>query len=198
MKNGDPIALFREWFDMAQRTDLPEPSAAVLATVDAGGQPSARVVLIRGFDERGFVFYTNMESRKGRDLGGERGNGAPAALCVYWPTLNLQVRIEGRTEVVSAAEADAYWATRPRGHQVAAYASRQSEDLPGGRSQLETSFADWDRKLPHEVIPRPSYWSGYRLVPSALEFWEGRGNRLHHRMLYERGAAGWTVRILSP
>ncbi len=198
MRNTDPISLFREWFDMAQRTDLPEPSAATLATVDRDGRPSARVMLIRGFDERGFVFYTNMESRKGRDLGGTQGNGAPAALCVYWPTLNLQVRMEGRTEVVSPEEADAYWATRPRGHQVGAYASRQSEALPGGRPELEAAFAEWDRKLPHEEIPRPPYWSGYRLIPSVIEFWEGRGSRLHHRMLFERSGAGWSVRILSP
>lgn len=198
MRSQDPISLFREWFDMAQRTDLPEPSAAALATVDSDGRPTARVVLIRGFDERGFVFYTNTESRKGRDLGGARGNGAPAALCVYWPTLNLQVRVEGRTEVVSSAEADAYWATRPRGHQVGAYASRQSEVLPGGRPQLEAAYADWDRKLPQEEIPRPPYWSGYRLVPTAIEFWEGRGSRLHHRMLFERSGHGWSVRILSP
>ena len=155
-------------------------------------------MLIRGFDERGFVFYTNLESRKGRDLGGTHGRGAPAAVCVYWPTLNLQVRIEGHAELVTAAEADAYWATRPRGHQVGAYASRQSELLPGGRSQLEAAFAEWDRKLPHEDIERPPYWSGYRLVPSVMEFWEGRGNRLHHRMLYERSDTGWSVKILSP
>jgi pyridoxamine 5'-phosphate oxidase len=194
----DPFHLFREWFDRAQRTDLPEPSAATLATVDTDGKPSARVLLVRAFDEHGFVFYTNTESRKGRDLGGLRGNGAPATLCFYWPPLALQVRIEGLTEPVSAEEADAYWATRPRGNQVQAYASKQSAVVPGGRQELEAAFAEWDRKLPHDEIRRPEYWSGYRLIPSTIEFWEGRGDRMHHRMFFEREGARWKVSILSP
>lgn len=196
MSHPDPFDLFREWFDMAQRTDLPEPSAAALATVDPDGRPSARMILIRGFDRRGFVFYTNMESRKAADL--RSGGGAPAALCIYWITLNLQVRIEGRTEIVAEEEADAYWATRPRAHQVAAYASRQSRPLAGGRAELEAAYREWDRKLPLEEVPRPAFWSGFRLIPSTFEFWEGRGNRLHHRVLYERDGPGWKVAILNP
>ena len=198
MTTIDPFRLFGEWFERAQRTDLPEPSAATLATVGADGTPSARVMLVRGYDERGFVFYTNAMSRKGRELGGLHGSGVPATLCFYWPPLALQVRIEGRAEAVTAQEADAYWGTRPRGHQVAAYASNQSAPLPGGRQELEATFAEWDRKLPHEEIRRPEHWSGYRLVPSSFEFWEGRGNRLHHRMLFEREGVGWSVSILSP
>lgn len=197
MSHPDPFDLFREWFDMAQRTDLPEPSAAALATVGADGRPSARMMLIRGFDRRGFVVYTNVESRKGTDLGGATGR-APAALCVYWSTLNLQVRIEGRMEPVTPEEADAYWATRPRGHQVGAYASRQSLPLEGGRAELEAAYKEWDRKLPLEEVPRPPFWSGYRLVPSSIEFWEGRGDRLHHRVLYEREGTGWKVTLLNP
>lgn len=198
MSRPDPFDLFREWFDMAQRTDLPEPAAATLATVGADGRPSARMMLIRGFDRRGFTFYTNLESRKAGELRAADAGGASAAICIYWPTLNLQVRIEGRVEPVSPEEADAYWSTRPRGHQVAAYASKQSRALPGGRAELETSYREWDRKLPLEDVPRPAHWSGYRLVPSSIEFWEGRGNRLHHRMLYERDGSGWKVTILNP
>jgi pyridoxamine 5'-phosphate oxidase len=198
MTHVDPFRLFHEWYERAQRTDLPEPSAATLATVGPDGAPSARVMLVRGFDEHGFVFYTNTESRKGRELGGPGGNGARAALCFYWPPLALQVRIEGRTEPVSPTEADAYWATRPRGNQVNAYASRQSSVLAGGRLELEAAYVEWDRKLPVEDIPRPAYWSGYRLVPASIEFWEGRGNRLHHRVRYDRAGAGWNVSILSP
>lgn len=198
MSHPDPFDLFREWLDMAQRTDLPEPSAAALATVGADGKPSARMMLIRGFDRRGFVFYTNLKSRKAADLLAPAGGAAPAALCIYWSTLNLQVRIEGRVEAVSPEEADTYWETRPRGHQVAAYASRQSRPLDGGRAELEASYREWDRKLPAEAVPRPENWSGYRLIPGAIEFWEGRGNRLHHRVLYERDGAGWKVTILSP
>jgi pyridoxamine 5'-phosphate oxidase len=198
VSHPDPFDLFREWFDMAQRTDLPEPGAAALATVGPDGRPSARIMLIRAFDRRGFVFYTNMESRKAGELGAGNGAGAPAALCIYWSTLNLQVRVEGRAEPVSREEADAYWATRPRGHQVGAYASRQSRPLAGGRAELEAAYREWDRKLPLEDVPRPEYWSGYRLIPSSIEFWEGRGNRLHHRVLYERDGAGWKVTILNP
>ena len=198
MTAADPFRLFAEWFDRAQGTDLPEPSAATLATVGADGRPSARVMLVRGFDERGFVFYTNTGSRKGRELGGIGGAGVPASLCFYWPPLALQVRIEGRTEPVTPQEADAYWATRPRSHQVSAFASRQSAVLPGGRQEIEAAYAEWNRKLPLGEIPRPEHWSGYRLVPSSIEFWEGRGDRLHHRMLFEREGGGWNVSILSP
>lgn len=193
----DPIALFQDWFESAHHVGLPEPSAAALATVSADGQPSVRMVLLRGHDERGFVFFTNLNSRKGRELL-QPGRTALASLCFYWPPLARQVRVEGRAERVDDAEADAYWATRPRGHQVAAYASPQSEPLPGGRRELEARFADFDRKLPPKNVARPDYWSGFRVIPDTVEFWEGRENRLHRRVLYMRTDVGWTETTLAP
>ncbi|MGE5180021.1 MAG: pyridoxamine 5'-phosphate oxidase [Bacteroidota bacterium] len=193
----DPIALFQDWFESAHHVGLPEPAAAALATVGADGQPSVRMVLLRGLDERGFVFFTNLTSRKGKEL---LRPGVPtlASLCFYWPPLARQVRVEGPAERVADSEADAYWATRPRGHQVAAYASPQSEPLPGGRKELEAAFADWDRKLPPKNVPRPDYWSGFRVIPKTVEFWEGRENRLHRRVLYTRAGNGWTETTLAP
>jgi pyridoxamine 5'-phosphate oxidase len=194
--NPDPIALFDEWYREAHRAGLTEPSATALATVGTGGRPSVRIVLLRDVDPRGFVFYTNLASRKGMDL--LRHEGAPASLCFYWAPLARQVRVEGTASRVADAEADAYWATRPRGHQVAAYASPQSRPLAGGRAELESLYADWDRKLPQSKIPRPAFWSGFRLVPDRIEFWEGRENRLHHRVLYERDGTQWTASTLAP
>jgi pyridoxamine 5'-phosphate oxidase len=193
----DPIALFQDWLEAAHHVGLPEPSAAALGTVGPEGQPSVRMVLLRGLDERGFVFFTNLTSRKGREL---MSPGAPAlaTLCFYWPPLARQVRVEGRAVQVEDSEADAYWATRPRGHQVAAYASPQSEPLPGGRRELEARFAEWDKKLPSKGVPRPGYWSGFRVIPGSIEFWEGRENRLHRRVLYTRTADGWDRTTLAP
>jgi pyridoxamine 5'-phosphate oxidase len=194
---SDPMILFQEWFEAAHHIGLPEPSAAALATVDPDGRPSIRIVLVRGIDDRGFTFYTNFRSRKGRELLA-RPEGAPAGLNFYWAPVARQVRIEGLASPVSAAEADAYWATRPRGHQVAAYASPQSEVVAGGRKDLETRFAEWDKKLPQANIPRPEFWSGFRLVPETIEFWQGRENRLHERTLYRREAGMWVPAILAP
>src|SRR5262245_44234928 len=163
----DPFTVFREWFEEAHHVGLPEPAAAALATVDDRGFPTVRIVLVRGVDAKGFTFYTNLESRKGRELLA-RGAGPRACLNFYWPPLARQVRIEGIASPVSAAEADAYWATRPRGHQVAAYASPQSREVPGGRDELERRFAEWDRKLPATNVPRPDYWSGFRLAPEEI------------------------------
>jgi pyridoxamine 5'-phosphate oxidase len=191
----DPFALFQEWYVAAQRTDLPEPSAAALATVGADGSPSVRTVLVRGMDHRGFIFYTNLGSQKGRDLA-ERG--AQAALCFYWPFLARQVSVQGTASRVSEAEADAYWATRERGSQVSAWASRQSEELKGGRPELEARAAEWDVRLPGENVPRPAFWSGFLIRPERIEFWEGRENRLHHRTLYVRSGDSWSIRILNP
>lgn len=193
----DPLKFFHEWFEAARHLGFPEPDAATLATVDPQGKPSIRTVLIRGVDERGFAFYTNLGSRKGLDLL-SRPAGAPASILFYWPPAARQVRIEGRVDPVDPREADAYWATRPRGHQVAAYASPQSRELPGGREELERLFAEWDQKLPRENVPRPAFWSGFRLVPDSIEFWQGRENRLHERTLYKRKGEQWIVSTLAP
>jgi pyridoxamine 5'-phosphate oxidase len=194
---ADPMVLFRTWFEEAHHVGLPEPSAAALATVDAGGRPSIRTVLVRGIDERGFTFYTNLQSRKARDLMLLPG-GAPACINFYWPPVARQIRVEGLAVPVEAGEADDYWASRPRGHQVAAYASPQSAELKGGRHELETQFAEWDRKLPPSNVPRPAFWSGFRLVAESIEFWQGRENRLHERILYRLVAGRWSQTVLAP
>ena len=199
----DPIGLFREWSALARRSDIKEPDAAALATTDPKGRnPSVRMVLVRSADERGFVFYTNLESRKGRELlvhggkGARSSEGAPAALCFWWPPLEKQVRVEGRATLVSEAEADAYWGTRARPSQVAAWASKQSAEL-GSRVELEAKFRDLAASLP-DPVPRPPFWTGFRLVPRLIEFWEGRPHRLHHRVLYARQGRGWVTTILNP
>ena len=192
----DPIALFEEWFRAAGTVGLPEPSAAALATSEADGRPSVRMVLVRGADRDGFVFYTNLESRKGRELA---KGPAPASLCFYWPPLARQVRIEGMASPVTGAVADAYWATRPRASQIAAWASPQSKPLPGGRAELERRYGEMERRFEGAPVPRPPFWSGYQLVPDRIEFWEGRENRLHDRALYRReGAGSWTLETLAP
>ena len=193
----DPIGLFLEWAALAAEADLTEPDAAALATVDRECNPSVRMVLVRAADERGFVFYTNLESRKGRELSSAGGTGAPAALCFWWPPLQKQVRVEGRAVPISDAEADAYWASRSRESQVGAWASRQSAELEHGREELTAKYKELDATLPRKV-PRPEHWSGFRIEPERIEFWEGRPHRLHHRVLYERKGRGWTTRILSP
>jgi len=193
----DPISLFQDWLEAANHVGLPEPSAAALATVAPDGRPSVRMVLLRGIDERGFVFFTNLTSRKGRELL-RSGGKSFASLCFYWPPLSRQVRVEGRAEQALDAEADAYWATRPRGHQVAAYASPQSQPLPGGDAELASLYAAWDRKLPPKNVPRPENWSGFRVTPDTIEFWEGRENRLHRRVLYTRTESGWNETTLAP
>ena len=195
---ADPIALFREWAALARQTDIVEPDAAALATVDGDGNPSARMVLVRDADERGFVFYTNLGSPKAKDLSRAGGRRAPAALCFWWPPILKQVRVDGAASPVTDQEADAYWATRHRGSQVAAWASRQSAELTGGRPALEARFAELDRNLPAEKVPRPPFWNGFRITPERIEFWEGREHRLHHRVLYVREGNRWAARILSP
>lgn len=194
----DPIALFREWATLAQRPDIAEPDAAALATVGVDGNPTVRMVMVRSADERGFVFYTNLGSKKGRDLLRSGGKRAPAALCFWWPPILKQVCVEGSATPVSDAEADAYWATRDRGSQVAAWASRQSAELRGGRAELEARHGELDRTLPAKDVPRPPFWSGFRIAPERIEFWEAREHRLHHRVLYVREGSGWAARILSP
>ncbi len=164
-----------------------------LATADADSRPAVRMVLMRGFDERGVVFYTNIRSRKGNDLAAN----PRAAVCFYWEGLEEQVRIEGRVEPAGDEEADAYWARRPRESRLGAWASRQSQTLDS-RDTLEALVAQFDARYPHEDIPRPDFWRGYRLIPERIEFWHGQPARLHERDVYERTAGGWVHRLLFP
>ena len=184
---------FGTLFEQAKATDLAEPTAMTLATVGADGRPAARTVLLKGFDDHGFVFYTNTRSRKGREL----RDRPRAALCFYWQPLREQVQVEGAVEGVTAQEADEYWVTRPRESQIGAWASHQSEPL-ADRQELLDRVAEVEQRFADGAVPRPPHWSGYRLVPERVEFWTAGEFRLHHRTLYEKGADGWTVTLLNP
>lgn len=190
----DPFALFQQWLQDALNAEIVEPNAMCLATVDSQGNPDARFVLLRGFDERGLAFYSNSRSPKGRQL----AHRAYATAVFWWGALERQVRVRGRVERVDDAEADAYFATRPRGHQLAAWVSPQSEPIPN-RAWLEQRMAEVERQFEGVAVPRPSYWWGYRLVPDSFEFWQGRPNRLHDRLLYTRQPDGnWKRERLAP
>jgi len=190
----DPLALFGRWFAEAVAAGGRDPNAMSLATVDDQGQPAARIVLCKGFDARGFVFFTNLESRKGRELAGN----PRAALLFHWPELERQVRITGRTALVDASESDAYFAERPRGARIGAWASPQSQPI-AGRAVLEERTAQFEKRFSGaQALPRPAHWGGYRLAPAAIEFWQGRPSRLHDRLVFTRHAGGWERVRLAP
>ena len=188
----DPLKQFGVWMVEAIHAQVPEPTAMTLATADRAGRPSARIVLLKGVDRRGFVFYTNYESRKGEDLA---ANPA-AAMTFLWKELERQVRIEGRVEKVSAAESDAYFATRPLGSRIGAWASPQSRPIDD-RTWLEARWSDYTDKFGDEP-PRPPHWGGYRLLPEQVEFWQGRLSRLHDRIVYTHTREGWSVTRIAP
>jgi pyridoxamine 5'-phosphate oxidase len=190
----DPYALFSEWLADATRSEPNDPNAMCLATATPDGRPSARMVLLKGHDASGFVFYTNLESRKGMELAAN----PHAALCFHWKTLARSVRVEGPVEPVSDAEADAYYASRSRGSRIGAWASRQSRPLEG-RWALEKAVADYTFKFGLGEVPRPAHWSGFRLVPSRIEFWRDMPFRLHERRIFVAdGAGGWNTEALFP
>jgi pyridoxamine 5'-phosphate oxidase len=191
-----PIERFKRLLEDARSVDpsiLPEPTAFALATVSDDGQPSARILLLKGVDPRGFVFYTNYESRKGRELLAH----PKAAMVFHWQPLERQVRVEGTVERVTDAEADAYFASRARGSQIGAWASQQSRPM-AGEGDLEARVAEFARRVEGQPVPRPPHWSGFRLVPHRIEFWHNMPSRLHDRDAYTRTAEGWAHAKLYP
>lgn len=193
--DADPFKQFETWFEQALAAELIEPYAMTLATVGVDGQPSARIVLLRGWESSGFVFFTNYESQKGDEI----SHTPRAAALFYWASLERQIRIEGSVERLSAAESDAYFAKRPRGHRLSAWASHQSSVVPD-RAYLEAQMAMYEERFADADVPRPDYWGGYRIRANRFEFWQGRRNRVHDRLLYRRDLASgeWIIERLSP
>ncbi len=192
--NDDPIAQFETWLSQAMAAKLnADPTAMSLATVDANGQPSQRIVLLKQFDAQGFVFYTNLESRKAQDIAGN------AKVCLHfaWTPLERQIIIYGEAEKLSITEASRYFLSRPRNSQIAAWTSQQSRKI-GSRKLLEQAFDQMKHKFKEGEVPLPSFWGGYRVKPSAIEFWQGRGSRLHDRFMYDKNDTVWSLERLQP
>ncbi len=190
---SDPLQWFDLWMTEARRSSEPEPTAMSLATVDHAGQPTVRIVLLKDFDRKGFVFYTNLKSAKAEQLRDHQRAG----LCVMWKTLCRQVRIDGAVEMVDDQQADAYFATRPRNSQIGAWASKQSQPLKS-RAELQQAFRQYEERFEGKPVPRPSFWSGYRVVPQTMEFWQIGDYRLHDRWQFQRRADGWERVRLYP
>lgn len=189
----EPFRLFETWLEEAKASEPNDPNAVALATVDPDGLPDVRMVLLKGFDPRGFVFYTNFESAKGTQILATK----KAAMCFHWKSLRRQVRIRGEVEIVSDSEADAYYESRPRGSRIGAWASAQSRPLEG-RFALEKSVAEFTAKYAVGTIPRPEHWSGFRILPSSIEFWKDGKFRLHDRVQFRTNDAGWSKDRLYP
>lgn len=192
-ESAEPYLLFARWLEDATKSEPNDPNATALATVDPDGMPNVRMVLLKGFDQDGFVFYTNYESAKGQEI----LSSMKAAMCFHWKSLRRQVRVRGNVEKVSDAEADAYYASRPRGSRIGAWASAQSRPLEG-RFALEKAVAEYTARYAIGEIPRPPHWSGFRIKPTAIEFWHDRAFRLHDRVRFEAEGANWTKTRLYP
>ena len=190
---SDPFSLFSSWFDEAEAGEPGLAHAMSLATVGDGGAPSLRMVLLKGVDARGFVFYTNSESRKGAEM----SKNDCAALCFHWKSVRRQVRIEGHVVGVDDDEADQYWATRPRDTQIGAWASKQSEPY-AERSEFDAAIAEFEAQFTGGAVPRPDFWNGYRVIPGRIEFWQEQPSRLHDRLVYTRADGAWQTERLYP
>jgi pyridoxamine 5'-phosphate oxidase len=184
--SAEPLALFQQWFAQAEKEEPNDPNAMSLATVGEGGAPSVRIVLLKGLEDCGFCFFTNSLSRKGKQLEGQ----PKAALCFHWKSSRRQVRIEGAIEEVSEKEADDYFSSRPRGSQIGAWASLQSQELPS-RATLEVRVQEYEKKYEGQSVPRPPHWKGYRVIPQLIEFWQDMPFRLHDRVIFTKAAQGW-------
>jgi len=193
MKTTDPFTIFRDWYQEAIDAGIKDPTIMTIATVDGEGNPSARIVLLKSLDEKGFVFYTNYQSRKGMEL----EKNPRAALVLHWRETGRQVRVEGITEKLPSSASDRYFESRPRGSQLGAWASEQSHEITS-RASLDESLEKWASEFQDQPVPRPPNWGGYRVIPDKIEFWSDRENRMHERMLFEKIAGDWAFWRLAP